>query len=83
MGADPKTIPHELWHEWERELSREFLRLAKVKNLIDEISTSSLVSPRDYAIKTHNSSFTGVSWQNKTETLREALRKQRCDAMVS
>lgn len=82
MGVDPKTIPHQLWHDWERDLNREFLKLAKVKNLIDEISGSSLVSPRDYAIRTHNSSFAGVSWQNKTEILREALRKQRCDAMV-
>lgn len=83
VGADPKTVPHQLWYEWERELSREFLRLAKVKNLVEEVSKSIGVSPRDYAIKTHNSSFSGVTWQSKIETLRENLRKHRCDAMVS
>jgi Xaa-Pro aminopeptidase len=71
-----------MWHEWERELGKEYLRLSKVKNLIDIIGGASRVSPRDYSIKTHNSTFSGTSWQNKTDILREHLRAHRCDAIV-
>lgn len=83
VGADPKTIPHQLWHDWERELEREFLKLTKVKNMIDTIWGSNRTSPRDYSIKTHNSTFSGVSWQHKVNVLREHLVAHRCDAMVS
>lgn len=82
VGADPKVIPHQLWFEWERDLSREFLSMSKVKNLIDVIGGSSVASPRNYKIRTQNSTFSGLSWHNKTEALRETLRAHRLDAMV-
>lgn len=83
VGADPKTIPHTLWHEWERELNREFLKITKVKNLIDSIWGPGRMTPRDYSIKTHpRAAYAGVSWQNKSEILRDHLRAHRCDAMV-
>lgn len=56
--------------------------MTKVKNLIDTIWGSTRAHSRDFTIKTHNSSFAGVSWQNKTEILREHLVAHRCDAMV-
>lgn len=83
VGADAKTIPHELWREWEQELGREYLRMSKVKNLIDIIGGSDLQSLRDYTIKPHNSTFSGVHWRKKIEQLKENLRAHhRCDAMV-
>ncbi|KAL7023026.1 hypothetical protein ACKWTF_012476 [Chironomus riparius] len=82
VGADPKAIPHQLWFEWERDLNREFLSMSKVKNLIDTIGGSSVASPRDFKIRTQNSTFSGLSWHNKTEALRETLRAHRFDAMV-
>lgn len=78
---DPFTTPHHLWQEWERDLGREFLRLVKVRNLIDTVFGHQ-TRIRDYSIKTHNSSYSGLSWQNKSEILKDHLRKHRCDAMV-
>jgi Xaa-Pro aminopeptidase len=82
VGADPKTIPHRLWYDWQREFSHKYLHLAKVKNLIDTIGGASRASPRDYSIKTQNSTFSGAPWQNKTDILRAHLRDHRCDAIV-
>lgn len=82
VGADAKTIPHQLWVDWDRELSQKYLKMSKVKNLIDIIGGENLVSPRDFSIKTHNSTFAGVHWHTKVEQLREQLRIYRCDAMV-
>lgn len=76
VGADPKTTPHRLWHDLDRELAREFLKLSKVKNLIY------LAHLRDATIKTHNSTYSGVNWQTKVEILRENLNAHRCDSMV-
>lgn len=81
IGADPKTIPRHLWVEWELELKNHFLRLVKVKNLIDVV-WGHRVPSRDFQIHYHNSSYTGVSWRHKVEKLREHLRRDRIDAMV-
>lgn len=56
--------------------------MSKVKNLIDIIGGSDLKSSRDYSIRPHNSTFSGVHWKNKIEQLKEHLRAHRCDAMV-
>lgn len=56
--------------------------MSKVKNLIDVIGGGDLVSTRDFSIKTHNSTFSGVHWHTKVEQLREQLRVYRCDAIV-
>lgn len=82
VGADSKTTPHQLWIEWERELRHYFLRLVKVKNIIDVIWGSDKVHSRDYFIKYLNSTYTGESWLQKVETLRGILKSHRCDAMV-
>ena len=82
VGADAKTIPHNLWDTWYRELKSKFLRMSNVKNLIDIIGGEDLVSPRDFSIKPQNSTFSGVHWHTKVEQLREQLRFYRCDAMV-
>lgn len=52
------------------------------RNLIDIIWGNERPAARDFTIKTHNSTFSGVSWQNKTAVLREHLNLHRCDAMV-
>lgn len=82
VGADAKTIPHVLWHEWERELNRYSLEITTVKNLIDSIWGASRIQTRDYTIKSHNSTFVGISWQEKVAILRGHLKSHRCDAMV-
>lgn len=82
VGADAKTIPHTLWHEWERELNRYSLEITTVKNLIDSIWGSIRVSKRDYTIKSHNSTFAGITWEKKVANLRGHLKSHRCDAMV-
>lgn len=82
VGADAKTIPHLLWLEWERELNRYSLEITTVKNLIDSIWGSSRIPTRDFGIKSHNSTFTNVSWQDKVAHLRGHLKSHRCDAMV-
>lgn len=57
--------------------------MSNVKNLIDIIGGSDLVSSRNFMIKPHNSSFSGVHWKRKIEQLREHIRaNHRCDAMV-
>jgi Xaa-Pro aminopeptidase len=56
----------------------------KVKNLIDDIRRSDIKSDpsRDFKIKPHNSTYSGVHWKKKVEQLKEHLRAHRCDAMV-
>lgn len=71
-----------LWIEWERELNRYGLEIITVKNLIDSIWGSSRTSTRDFTIKSHNSTFSGVTWQDKVSTLRKHLKSHRCDAIV-
>lgn len=53
----------------------------KVKNLID-IVWGNRVHSRDFQVRYHNSSYTGVSWMKKVDVLREHLKRDRCDAMV-
>lgn len=82
VGSDAKTIPHELWKDWERELRQESLVLSNVKNLIDIIGGSDLKSTRVYSIKPLNATFSGVHWRKKVDQLKEHLRPLRCDAMI-
>lgn len=53
-----------------------------MKNLIDSIWGGSRAATRDFTIKSHNSTYTGVSWQEKIEILRGKLKLHHCDAMV-
>jgi Xaa-Pro aminopeptidase len=53
-----------------------------VKNLIDSIWGASRIPTRDFPIKSLNSTYSGVSWQTKVETLRGKLKSHFCDAMV-
>jgi Xaa-Pro aminopeptidase len=83
VGADPRTIPHKLWREWERELNHHnYLRLIKVKNLVDIVWGANHSRSRDFPIKYHNSTYTGESWLQKIERLRGILKSNHCDAMV-
>jgi hypothetical protein len=76
---DPKTTPHRLWNKFKKELERYF-ELTKVKNLVDTIWNFDPL--RNVTVKTHNSAYSGVDWQSKTETLKHHLQSHRCDAMV-
>jgi Xaa-Pro aminopeptidase len=83
VGADPRTIPHQIWKEWERELKKHnYLRLIKVKNLVDVVWGVNRIQKRDFEIKYYNSTYHGESWMQKVEKLREILRIHKCDAMV-
>lgn len=83
IGADPKVVPHQLWHEWEREFRHHYLNLLKVKNLIDIIWIDKPQPTRDYSIRTQSSEFAGEAWQQKVQKLRKHLRTFQCDSMVS
>lgn len=51
--------------------------LKSTENLID------MPLPRnDYVIMSHNSTFSGLTWQEKVKILRETLADHRCDAIV-
>jgi Xaa-Pro aminopeptidase len=53
-----------------------------VKNLIDTIWGASRAPTRDFSIQSLNSTYSGVSWQEKVEVLRGKLKAHHCNAMV-
>lgn len=82
MGADPRTIPHRQWMEWESYLQLKFIRLVRLsQNLIDNVWTE---RPQDSTvqIKVQPLEHAGEKWQTKIQTLRKHLLKERCDAMI-
>jgi Xaa-Pro aminopeptidase len=82
IGADPHLVPHYLWQEWDRELSKNFLKLVKVnKNLIDMIWTNRPL-PGTYSLKVQPVKYAGEKWEAKVQTLRNSFMSIRCDAMV-
>lgn len=82
IGADARMVSHQLWHEMEKELNRDFLKFRNVKNLIEALWGPNRTTTVDFNISTHKSTHSGASWQNKTQVLREHLNALRCDAMV-
>lgn len=82
MGADPHTVPHFLWIQWESELYRKFIRLVKVnRNLVDMV-WEGRPQPTEDVIRVHSLNYAGEKWQKKIETLRAHLVTERCDAIV-
>lgn len=82
VGADPHTIPHYLWSEWEGELNRNIIQLVQVReNLIDAIWKDRPI-PVLKPIEVHPVRYAGVTWQKKIENLRSELITSRCDAII-
>lgn len=82
VGADPRTIPHRVWMEWESYLQLKYIRLVRLsQNLIDNVWTD---RPHDgsAAIKVQPLEHAGEKWQTKIKTLRKQLVKENCDAMI-
>jgi Xaa-Pro aminopeptidase len=76
-------VPHYLWQEWDRELSRNFLKLVKVnKNLIDMIWSTNRPPPGSASIKVQPVKYAGDKWELKIQTLRNSYSAIRCDAMI-
>lgn len=82
MGADPRTVPHSVWLEWEAKLQLKFIRLIRLNhNLIDLVWLHRPKESTD-AIKVHSMQFAGEKWQTKIEKLRKHLIEEKCDAMI-
>lgn len=82
MGADPRTIPHRLWMEWESLFQLKFIRLVRLsQNLIDNVWTER-VPDSSAQIKVQPLEHAGEKWQSKVQTLRKHLLKENCDAMI-
>lgn len=82
VGADPRTIPHRLWMEWESYLQLKYIRLVRLnQNLIDNIWTD---RPQESLapIRVQRLEHAGEKWQTKIQTLRNHLLKENCDAMI-
>lgn len=81
-AADPKTVPHKMWMEWETEFQLKYIRLVRLnENFVDNIWTdrpAESMAP----IKVHPLKYAGEKWQTKIKALREQLQKDNCDAMV-
>lgn len=81
-AADPKTIPHKIWMEWETELQLKYIRLIRLnENFIDNIWTDR-PSESTAPIKVHPLEYAGEKWQSKIKTLRKQLQLDNCDAMI-
>lgn len=82
VGADPHTVPHYLWIQWEADLGNRFIRLTRVnRNLVDIVWPDRPEAPADL-LDVHPVKFAGEKWQSKIETLRKQLVVERCDAIV-
>lgn len=82
MGADPRTVPHKKWLEWEDKLQLKFIRLIRLNhNLIDLVW---LDRPKENTevIKVHPIKYAGEKWQSKIQTLRKHLVDEQCDAII-
>lgn len=82
MGADPRTVPHKMWLEWEELLQLKFIRLIRLNhNLIDLVW---LDRPKENTevIKVHPIKYAGEKWQSKIQTLRKHLVDEQCDAII-
>lgn len=82
VGADPRTVPHKVWLEWEAKLQLKYIRLVRLnRNLIDLIWINR-PPPNTDAIKVQPLDYAGEKWQSKLKTLRKHLIKDQCDAMI-
>lgn len=82
MGADPRTVPHKVWLEWEAKLQLKFIRLIPLThNLIDLVW---LHRPKENTeiIQVHPIKYAGEKWQSKIQTLRKHLVDEQCDAII-
>jgi Xaa-Pro aminopeptidase len=75
IGLDTSTIPHEDFLQISQEL--EGFVMKPITNLI-----TTPHSDLDYSIISHNSTFSGVKWQEKVKILRDKLQKYHCSAIV-
>lgn len=82
MGADPRTVPHKVWLEWEAQLQLKYIRLVRLnQNLIDLVWINR--PPKNTNVITvHPPDYTGEKWRSKLKTLRKHLLKDQCDAMI-
>lgn len=82
-GADPQTVPHYLWAEWEYELSLKYIRLARINvNLIDSIWGDQRPLPHNDVLKVQPITYAGERWESKVQRLRQNISGNGCDAMV-
>lgn len=75
IAVDPVTTPHEDWVMFEKELDEHILKSAT--NFVPHPTSAA-----EFLIKSHNSSFSGVVWQEKVKILREKLARYQCNAIV-
>lgn len=82
VGADPRTVPHRVWLEWEAKLQLKYIRLVRLgRNLINSVWFNRPQSS-NAVITVHPLEYAGEKWQSKIKTLRKHLLKDQCDAMI-
>lgn len=82
VGADPHTVPHVLWDDWQAQLSSEFIRLVKVhRNFVDVIWKHRPL-PSDEKITVQPLVYAGTEWKDKVSEIRSSLLSNRINAMV-
>lgn len=84
VGADPATVPHQLWHAWQRHLAADkAIRLLRLpRNLVDEIWGAERPAPNADALVVHGLHYAGERYGAKLRAVRHALRAHKADAMV-
>lgn len=83
VGADPQTVPHYLWQEWEYELSLKYIHLMNInRNLIDPIWGAERPLPHNDPLKVQPLAYAGEKWESKVDKLRQNISANGCDAMV-
>lgn len=83
VGVAPDVVTNDKWTRWHHQLKSEQIQLVSVEqNLVDAMWGSSRphlpnIQPFVLPLK-----YAGVKWETKVKDLRDALRKEGCDAFV-
>lgn len=82
VGADPHTVPHVLWDDWQAQLSSEFIRLVKVHRNFVDLIWKNRPGPSDEKITVQPIVYAGTEWKDKVSEIRSNLLANRINAMV-
>ncbi|XP_074641946.1 xaa-Pro aminopeptidase 1-like [Tubulanus polymorphus] len=82
VGFDPFLMSFDLWKSMSKQLKKGGKKLVAVgENLIDLVWDDQ-PDPPNKPILTLTTAYTGKSWQEKIQDIREKLKGKKCDALV-